>query len=633
MKTSNFISKIALGFAMLAAACCLSSCDFGFGDTDTVGDDLSILPNVSGGRITKAVGDEVDGVEALNENAVETLDVFVEGVTDTKFWREYHLPSVNVTEISSEVNNLLSTNWKNEDLKAGDKYNIYVVANSPLTTQEKKFTGSGDLKSLVQYDYDPEEDNPYGDAKMPYWSDGTVNPEWLDLHKLYAQEMPTGISNPGRAFSTDKTFLMDGFVKEWTPDASKNSQIIPVEMNRAASKFMVNIKFDKDFIASIEKEGEEVTGMPGWRFYNFSFSAPVLDPAVHNSASNLGDFTPSILNAGALILGTAQYGAKEDDYAYTLNTYSYPFTWETSKALTDAPAVIVSMGYKNNNTGKTTYNYYRIPLVNQSETNSIGRNNIYVVNATIASKGSTLLAETVDIAVDYEVIPWNDENNSGNNKSTVKDNKSYYLAVSPNNVVLRGNGSQTATLVYKKPSKQNIGILYFPNQAAIDAEDYQFGQNYTNYIYTASSKVAYYYNASGTFTTTFQGNNVQAEIEDNSAESTITVNSTSMVNRAVKYIKFRVYLDVDNWESQKLYQDITIKHLPVDNIQNIEGLWSSRTDDGWVDWSKHAGETFSSTTAPYTYDGSHYQAKVYDNGLIYGINVSNNYTYTRYSIN
>lgn len=606
---------------MIAMLFALSSCDFSYGDVEGFGDSLSILPKVTGSTLTKAVGDKVDGEDALNENTIVTLDVFAEGVDENTFFRQYHINSTTKT-ISADVNNLLATNWKNEGFVAGKKYNIYVVANSDLTAADK-IDGIDALKSLVQYDYDPEEDSE-GGAKKPYWPDGTVNPEWLDIHKTFVDEIPEGKVNPRRVFSTDKTYLMDGVVKNWTPDATKNSQIINVAMTRAASKFIVNVKFDADFLKELSDAGESVDGEPGWRFYNFAYNAPVFDSSVFGSDPV---YTPAIFSSGALLRGNASYATV--DKSFTITTYSYQYSWNIADALHDAPAVVISIGYKKNSTGTISYNYYRIPIVDQLTTTSIGRNKIYKVEATVSSKGSTLLDELEDLEVNYEVIPWNDENSK--NQSSINDDISYYLQVSPKNISLRGNGTQTIDIVYKKPAKQNIGILYFPNEAAVNAEDYQFGENYANYKYNGTQKIAYYYNLNKAWTTTFKNDIVQASVTDNSASSIIAVSSTSMANKAVKYIKFRVYLDVKDWESKKLYHDVTIKHLPVDNIQSIEGLWSSRTTDGWVEYSD-LGQTYDRNTSKYTH-GLNFYAKIYnaDDNKIYPFAVSNNYTYSRHT--
>jgi len=592
--------------ASLSLAC---SCNTRLHEPDPADGTLSILPSIQGATLTKAteLGDDTQ-----RENTVVKLDVFVNGeFSDNTSWRVYHLDAAT-DRIEEGVNTVLNQNWRNNGYTAGKAYQVYVAANSPETKSltVNDLTSTAVLQNLIHWDYDPEADSKDG-QKMPYWPDGTVNPEWLNIHKSYVKTMPEG-SNPGRVFTTDKDYLMDGFTT-FTPDASVNSQVIPVSLDRVASKIVVDVKFDTGFLAEIKKKGLEVTGAPGWRFFNFAYNAPVFDPA--KTGWTAPEYTPSVFSAGALLLGNATYADKETK-DFQISTYSYPRSWEAGRALMDAPAINISIGYKKGD--KTSFNYYRIPIV-EATTTEIGRNKIYKVTATIASMGSTLLDENIDTKLLYEVLDWNDANDA--DATSVDYKQSYYLQVSPSNITLRGNGTQDVNIKYSKPAKQKIGILYFPNQAAAEAKDYQFGANYADYKYTPDSPAAYYYNKDKNYRTTFDRKNVQKSIEDNGS-GTIAVSSDALLNKAVKYIKFRVYLNVEGWEAKKLYKDVIIKHYPTDNIQSIEGLWSSRTSNGWVNWTRDNGKTYDRANAKYTNDNN-FTAKVYNESdkKIYAIDV------------
>lgn len=561
MKYQSILFK---GMAVIASLSLACSCNTRLHEPDPAEGSLSILPSIEGATLTKATE---PGDDDQRENTVVKLDVFVNGeFSDNTSWRVYHLDATK-DRIEEGVNTLLNQNWRTNGYTVGKTYNVYVAANSPKTQslEVADLTSTAVLQNLIHWDFDPEEDSE-GEQKKPYWSDGTVNPEWLNIHKSYVKTMPEG-SNPGRVFTTDKDYLMDGYTT-FTPDASVNSQVIPVSLDRVASKIVVDVKFDAGFLAEIKTKGLEVTGAPGWRFYNFAYNAPVFDPA--KTGWTAPEYTPSVFSAGALLLGNATY-ADTETKDFQISTYSYPRFWEAGRALMDAPAINISIGYKKGD--KTSYNYYRIPVV-EATTTEIGRNKIYKVTATIASMGSTLLDENIDTKLQYEVLDWNDANDA--DATSVDYKLSYYLQVSPSNITLRGNGTQDVNIKYSKPAKQKIGILYFPNQAAAEAEDYQFGTDSVKYKYTSDSPAAYYYNKDKNYRTTFNGENVQKSISDNN-DGTIAVSSNALLNKAVKYIKFRVYLVVDGWEAKKLYKDVIIKHYPTDNIQSIEGLWSSRT--------------------------------------------------------
>lgn len=682
---------------------------------------LNLLPQIQGATQTKNVGDQVDGI--ANENALFTLDVFIKGTGENNrsFWKSYHLPTNGVNP-TADVRNLLSSRWKDDGLVEGDSYAVYVVANHDFGN-----TYPSNLNTLANAWEDEFSDDCL-------WSDGTLDPSKLFLHKTYmessAYEALT-IRNKNRIYTPSKRYLMDGFVENWSPTGS-GDQEIEVNLARAASKIEITIKFDSEFL---ESNPLDPLGQPGWRFINFAFDAPVIDPA------NLGQGTVDsqhMLSSGALLLGNANFvTTTEGNTSITsasIVTYSYPRKWAFDEAVEKAPSLVVSIPYKKG------ISYYRIPIVDQTETNEIGRNKIYRATAIISSPGSTSLDDLTESIVYYQVIPWNDSGHSGTQPADIVSTERMFLQVTPHTYVLRGNGTQTVDLTYYLPSGEHVGIQYFgqaDNEKIAAGNSDQVGNNGANY--TSGAPAAWYYNNKDAYRTTFLNSNVQVSISDNNAQDdvakgTITVSSNSLANKAIKHIAFRVYLNVDDWYNKGLYRDIYIRHFPTDNIQAIQGSWSSRWNgqnteieyswepkegwteetgyfsyqeylndtqhiqreysasnsnpgvtsnwdyyyseanaylhsDGyyywrtggglfssrtyhkaqysgtryyheiqiastgtWVDWERDEEKTYSQSEVKYTYDGDYYQAKVYYNGLIYAINVTegggyNNHTY------
>ena len=798
---------------------------------------ITIKPQVYGSVVTKAVGDKVNGDDTQMENDLQTLDVIFFGADQPEgnapgnlgFRKVYHLTAA-ADQLQSGVEALLSERWKADNFKAGEHYDVYVVANSDntKTMTEAAFTDIDVLKDLRE--------NEWSEACV--WDDGSINPAALTLHKQYAATMPTfppnsGI-NPTRSWTTSKKYLMDGVVKGWSPVENQPKQVIPVNMSRAASKFIINVKFDEEFLHSLyaiknsdgtwtpkdESKRTSIDGTPGWRFLNFAFDAPLFDH-VKTFSTETAPKPEHVLSSGALIQGSAEYSSAADKN-FTITTYAYPNLWESANAMSEAPAIALSVGFKTGDQ-KPVYNYYRIPVVNQATTTEIGRNKIYIVNATISAQGSTLLDEMEEIRVDYDVVDWVDPEMTGVDPSEIFNHDNVFLQVTPHTYTLRGDGQQSVNLAYFIPTGYHIGIQYFTSQA--NNETVAKGNDPGNVgvsqtigadgvvTSTNTSQPAWYYNLNGGYMTSFQygtgytlgyNNSVTLtgtqtinlregllSVKDNNpsgniSRGSISVSSTAMYNKAVKYIVMRVFLAKDasgnaitDWYPKKLYRDIYIKHFPTDNVQSVTGAWSSRymvnesttivpeystnpaadgwdmtqtyeqteieifenpeptdrvetsslddnkeacdyferlvssgiltnaqareaqgvdhavqgtdgyyywgttpvenldgnwyyydyytgnnynrwncyvydaryrsytttryfrtvyvryvthtstSDNSWVDWDIHANQTLSSSTAVYTYDGSHYQAKVYYDGLVYGINVSNNYTYTR----
>lgn len=81
-----------------------------------------------------------------------------------------------------------------------------------------------------------------------------------------------------------------------------------------------------------------------------------------------------------------------------------------------------------------------------------------------------------------------------------------------------------------------------------------------------------------------------------------------------KYSSYYTKATITTYTARRYYRTVTVNVPSTGN---------------WVDWDRDKGKTYnSSANAKYTYDGSNFEAKVYNNGLVYGINVSSNYTYS-----
>lgn len=569
MKHTTYLFRAFVTIALIGA---LSACvaerqelNNGFGTNGK----LSVKGTVSEATvITKA-----PSVVELKEKQLNTLDVFVEHVSNEdagKFIKQYHLVASAEKPITEELN-LLAEHWRQEGLAIDEKYNIYVAVNNTQTKDKKDLTKFNVevLKNLVA--------DEVTDEIAVIQKDGTIgwkgNSTSGNIYKLYD-------ANPGdaRALTSEKAFMMDGVIKNWTPDPAKTDQVFDVTLNRAASKFVLNVKFDADFLRVLSNEGVSITGSPAWKFYNFAFGAPVFAPdtqgdgiEVHNSGFNIFHNEPCA-------------GGK----SFTITTYSYPNKWAAADYATAAPSLVISIGFTEG-TGDdavTNYHYYRIPLVKSTVT-EIGRNNIYVVNATIATRGSAT-QEDADITedIEYAVLPWNDENNSNAIHNNVESVQHYYFNVNPKVYTLRGDGDQSIVLNYSKATGTKVNWKLFTYNAAGD----QTGVVANN----ANNAVrAWFYDAEGHFTTTYNddsgtdwskmGVDIAQSTEGTSgSKGKITVTSTALNNKGIKYIRLRVYLDetetFDDEDNETMYEDIIIRHFPTDNIQGIVGSWSSYHD-------------------------------------------------------
>ncbi|MBE6290756.1 MAG: hypothetical protein E7100_11120 [Bacteroidaceae bacterium] len=579
MKNRIKISYFSHAFMMLAFMGAVTACvgeeDFGVDNSikQTVKEGLAVSPIVSDSEVKTATS-RAESVDALKEKTLNTLDVFVEHVTngtgDGTFMKQYHLPFAEgeggVTPgaaVQEAVNNWLADRWRDEGLVDGEKYNIYVAANNPLTKSDVASVTA--LKALSYNEVEQGVAIVNETNNNITWGETTTSG---NIYKVYD-------ANPGssRFLTDDKMFMMDGVIKDWTPVVGSKTQVFNVTMNRAAAKIVLNLKFDAEFLTKLQEDGVEVTGSPAWRFNNFAFGAPVFTP---DTAPTTG---VEVHNSDFNIFHNQDFAG--DDKHATITTYSYPTVWTDA---TGAPSLVVSVGYTQG-TGDdavTSYNYYRIPIVPKA-TKSLNRNTIYVIDATIATRGSESHEDITEMDnLVYEVLPWNDETNSAAIHNDVESVQHYYFKVNPKIYTLRGDGDQDVVLTYLKAAGTKVNWKLFTydnegNQTGVVAND------------DDAATRGWFYNSSGAFTSTYSDNSgtdwskmgveiVQSSEGTSGSSGTITVTSTALNNKAIKYIRLRVYLDEEATfkdGAETMYEDIIIRHFPTDNIQNIEGLWSS----------------------------------------------------------
>ena len=588
MKKTNYIAILGHAFMALAVVGAITSC---VDDAESIdifhaskGDGLTVQPIVSEATlVTRA-----PSIEELMEKQLNTLDVFVEAVDNAgTIMKQYHLVASSTTPIQEAVNNWLADNWRAEGLVVGKNYNVYVAANNPKTKVDV-----ADVAALKALTYSEVEEgiavvnDATNNISWP-WTDQFANTPSGFIYKQYVAEADAESVKVGGSlygFTTEKEFMMDCVLKNWTPDPNTRDQVFDATMNRAAAKIVLNVDFDADFLKSlthdkkvvegtetwVEKSADKkvtITGTPAWRFYNFAFGAPVFAPEAQGAGIEVHSSETLLRHP---------YAYAGENKSFQIISYTYPNKWAAADYATAAPSIVLSIGYTEN--GTTTYNYYRVPLV-KSDVTEIERNHIYVVNATIATRGSELHEDEDEIKdLHYYVLPWNDETNSAAIHNEVEAVQHKYLKVNPKIYTLRGDGSQSVDINYLKASGTSVGWKLFTydtngSQTAVVAND------------ATGATRAWFYNSTGAFTTTYSdtgsgitwGNTMGVNITQSTEGVSgtfgkFTVTSQALTNKAIKYIRFRVFLN----EDETLYEDVIIRHFPTDNIQNIYGSWSSR---------------------------------------------------------
>ena len=604
-------------------------------DEGTAGYELLFKADVGGMATRTTVPDE----SALMEDAVNTLDVFISGTfkgDSEPSVKGYHLTTNDKVGDSWRI----ARDWRQEKLDPGQSYTLYVAANSAkvrsvdpaaesvatvtLSAMAEDITTLGELGNVIEFDYDPDAHNYTEEGlddtgNMPFWgsnNDDGVNPAWLGIHKKYtssnADEIAAAGSKADRYFTHDKSFLMNGTSAPFVVPSNPNTADITVPsvtLSRAAAKIRVYVEFDPSFLAQLarDKHWSLHCGEPHWRFYNFAFSAPVF-----SDLSLTGNYNPkeSWFTSGADLIGFNTINGNDLKYgdgsnkSFSFSTYSYPLTWTEETASEEAPAIIISVGYQDD-TDLTSepddrpviFQSYKIPVVDpDGSILSLDRNHIYTINATISSEGSTLVTDAYEIKAAYSIKNW-EEPDTGSPVSW-RDNS--YIDVVPDaitettdvtDVILRGNGEQTVRLHVLKPDTKDYRIAYYGtagvsydapfNNQTSSLTAYPLTGNYTDakgktYSGCAASGAAvpYYLNKNGTVCNTISSSSLQnCFVKDG---DDLLIISEALPNKAVKYMKIRVYLDGYAMDAPGKYMDVNIRHYPTDFISAYKGVWSSR---------------------------------------------------------
>ncbi len=590
-------------------------------------------------------GDEVNGRDELRENFFGTLDVFVKKSSDsesTDWYDEYHLVAGQTgvitdpnryidantgaeTSLLDQAKQLLTRSWTDK-YEQGVSYDIYVTANNPHTvaTSADKPDNLAALKALnthtgniFQY-YLPEEPDP------------------LDF--LFNTNYTTDTRN----------FLMDGRLLNWTPAYSGGNpepeQVFDVDLKRAAAKIILNVKFSpaktfpkaplpteqnpnptpetdehgivyldiKDYLAYIE----HTAGQPRWKFVHFNYDVSDIDGGTPPS--------PEVLETLDWNYPMAQHGTSVNncDNTFSLVTYTYPIDWTGDTDANRIPFILLSVFYTPQNGGDPLRCYYRIPVCDERTVTKLERNNIYIVDAEIASLGSfneNLETQDEQLRLEYHVIPWTTTDIS-QEATSVRLSDTKYLTVTPTSYTLKGDDTQSVDLQWyasvSNDDKRFVDIdVSDLTVTYVDATGTTRDLTYTTskQVRNADNSLSDYdNNADGTkdiiitataraYSTNWHYSKSEKVVITITPSGIIEVQSDALESRAVKDISFKVKLknasDIDP-------VTVTIRHYPLDNIQSFTGSWSSRwggttttreysfnpVADGWGDPSNFSYE-------------------------------------------
>lgn len=504
-------------------------------------------------------------VPLLNENAVKRMDVFLFGPNG--IFMKY-ATSGDGTSSVEKVTLYQGSNWKDVFVDA-NQYTLYVLANYKGNADLNAINTVQGLKDLVATD--------------------------KDIAQWEGMKMGTGTST-----YAGKTFLMDGKKVFMGSDLNKNQSTldIPVEVKRAAVKIEVTLKYSDEW-----KNKFTATDLEA-QFTNYATAAAAFEEAPMLDADKRGfttfpEATPNVLDRFSPnpIFETGNTDGKLHNGS-KIRFYAYVNNWEQEVSnetmfLIDLPGDIEKEGLKET----LAHNFYKIPIVPNSQAKILTRNTFYQVTAVVDMEGSSTIDVPVELKdVKIEVADWKPTTinvGTGDNPE--------YLMLNEYHVEIRNVDGYDGLRFYSSAPIDNVEIVGFTSDnAATNA-----GVDFTYPGNEGKIPGVFFVNKNNERTevdvddpnddNTWNGGNksdkISVSFDKGVTNGWIYLTSTNPVNVTKRYITLKV-------TSGGNVKYVVVEQFPLEYIQPIAGYYSYRDD------LKDKGGTYEKRGSSYNKDAS-----------------------------
>lgn len=485
------------------------------------------------------------GVDALNENLIKRVDIFVfkaDGMLNTGGY----VTANSEQGITGNVPVYTGSAWKENFKDGGSIYSIYALANYKGETSTLEGVQKlDDLKALVDAD--------------------------KDIVKWQGME----------GYSEAKTFLMDGkatFDKNDFP-TDNAPYVVLVQMYRAAVKVELTLNFSEDW-----KEKYLATDLKV-QVTNFASSTAVLAEGNPLDAAQRGYMTYPAPESGnekeAFTHAFVFNEGTDTEHAFNgsqVRFYAYVNRWDDlatneTMLLIDLPGTLT----ENNTQTTLEHNFYKIPIISNAKEQVLERNTYYKITATVNMKGSEVVDVPVELTdVNFTTAPWQEETVNVGEGDTPS-----YLILSKSVVDIRDVDSYDGLEFYSSSPITSVEIVGFNSQDEATAAGVDF-------IYPGNG-------------TTIPGiffvnkNNQRKEVKENdpngdgtrgeNGDDEVAVSSDKGINKGNIHListnpenvtKRYITLKVTNEDGLSKY--VVVEQYPLEYIQPIAGYYSYRDD-------------------------------------------------------
>lgn len=480
-------------------------------------------------------GTRSPGVDALNENLISTVDIFLfknDGSLNAGGYAH-----ADVTTSDEVVYLYKGSEWLNNFSEQEGPYTVYALANYKGDAQLRNVLSLDDLKAVVAKDVD-----------VVKWE---------------------GMGDPAY---TGKTFLMDGkqtvtYAELQSAQGSGQPYVANVPVSRAAVKIELTLNFSEDWATKFMATGLET------QLSNYASITPALadgnpldgdQRGLSNYPGSSGAAVENFSEDPVFFRGTTYNGSKIRFYTY-VNRWD-DFINNETMLLIDLPGRYDengNPGTDNPNAEVLTHNFYKVPIINNAEPQVFKRNTFYQITAEVDMKGTATVDVPVELTnVQFKTAPWDDDVINVGEGDTPS-----YLVLSESHVDIRNADGYDGLEFYSSSPITSVTIEGFSDQAAATAAGVDF-------IYPGDGTTipgAFFVNKDNERTSVSLSN---PTFTQNATNGIISLVSPNPMNVTKRYITLKVT------NQDKISKYVVVEQYPLEYIQPIQGYYSYR-DDFW----------------------------------------------------
>lgn len=605
MKTNRMIWNIGRYMCLALLVAFVACTRDEFAENTTVQYEKGLCFSLYADGDMQLAGTRTAGEDALNENRISTVDIFL--FKNDGSLNEGGYAHADVTTSNEVVYLYKGSDWLNNFSEQEGPYTVYALANYKGDAQLRNVLSLDDLKAVVAKDVD-----------VVKWE---------------------GMGDPAY---TGKTFLMDGkqtvtYAELQSAQGSGQPYVANVPVARAAVKIELTLKFSDVWAPKFMATGLEA------QLSNYATVTPALaegnpldgdQRGLSNYPGLSGDAVDNFSSAPVSFKPETTYNGSK------IRFYTYVNRWDDfinneTMLLIDLPGRYDENGKPgtdNPNAEVLTHNFYKVPIINNAEPQVFQRNTFYQITATVDMKGTETVDEPVELTdVRFVTAPWNKEIINVGEGDTPS-----YLVLSESHVDIRNADGYDELEFYSSSPITSVTIVGFGSQDKATAAGVDF-------IYPGDGTTipgAFFVNKDNVrkevdlddpngddsrWDNETTDDKISVEWDRNVTSGKIYLTSTNPENVTKRYITLAVTNEVGT-------RYVVVEQYPLEYIQPIAGYYSYR-DDYLSEGVTPAGEpcywgrTFnksendSDDNLP-TEAGFGFESKVYTNGVIY------NYTFT-----